>query len=81
MHPLYVYTPPPLVLSSHMPFTIEFIKYVFIALATMKCPPSVRTTLPKIRVNRAIAGDVVASEQTDAHTVGPIDTFKVAGSM
>ena len=38
-------------------------------------------TLPKITgVKRAIAGDVVASEQTDTHTVGPIGTSKVAGS-
>ena len=81
MHSLYVCTPPPPVLSSHMPFTIEFIKYVFIDLATMGCPPSVCTTLPKITgVKRAIAGDVVASEQTDTHTVGPIGTSKAAGS-
>ena len=32
MHSLYIYTPPPLVLSSYMPFTIKFIKYVFITL-------------------------------------------------
>ena len=80
MHPLYVCTPPPLVLSSHMPFTIEFIKYVFIALATMRCAPSVCTTLPKITgVKRAIAGDVVALGQTDTHTVGSIGTSKAAG--
>ena len=69
MHSLYVYTPPPLVLSSHIPFTIEFITSVFITLATMGCPPSVCTTLPKITgVKRAIAGDVVALKQTETHT-------------
>ena len=44
--------------------------------------PSVRHTLPKITgVHRAITGDVVASEHTDTHTVGPIGTSKAAGSM
>ena len=42
-----------------------------------KCPP----TLPKSTgVIRVIAGDAVASGQTDAHTVGPIGTSKAAGS-
>ena len=69
VHFLYVYTPPPLVLSSHMPFTIKSIKNVFIALATMKCPSSVYITLPKINgIKRVITGDVVALGQTDTHT-------------
>ena len=73
VHSLYVYTPPPLVLSSHMPFTIEFIKNYFIALATMRCPPSVCTTMSKITgVKRAIAGNVVTSGQTDTHTIDSI---------
>ena len=48
----------------------------------MGCPPSVRTTLPKITgVKRVIAADVVALEQTDTHTVGPIGTSKAVGLM
>ena len=79
VHSLYVYTSPPLILSSHMPFTIEFIKNVFIALATMRCLPLVRITSPKITgVTRVITGDVVASGWTDAHTVDPIGTSKAA---
>ena len=69
MHPLYVCIPPSLILSSHKSFTIEFIKYVFVALATIRCLLSVCTTLPKITgVKRAIAGDVVASEETNTHS-------------
>ena len=56
-----------------MPFTIEFITNVFIALATMGCPPSIRTTLPKITgVKRVITGNVVALGQTNTHTVAPL---------